>query len=335
MSEKDCEFTLEYLKNDISSKFKHKIKSIVFESEYNTLINLLKDLKTMRTFVIREMHGICAVQIMNPKDFIKNKDFFLIFPKKKNENLEINDFLLTNINSNHIYVNNYVYKGKLMFNEEWENYKKVIIRFEIQNKDKQISNQIIKKNSNDNNENININIEESNIIEMIFSFYSNINNFSTVLINEILYNSGENEINRFCDILNIYYEKCKNFINKNLHQYLCCESILINRGMKQIFNYIMSLKLFYNERFELKDIQKFSDEVNIFVDVKTRKNPNISFQCRCHILKLSEISCFVSVIALIDVKHFSFSKDFVLLKSSIITVLKLLKQKIEKELIEN
>ena len=91
----------------------------------------------------------------------------------------------------------------------------------------------------------------------------------------------------------------------------------------------------YNERFEIKQIQKFSDEINIFVDVRDLKYPDITFQCRCHILKLSEISCFVSVIALIDVKHFSFSSRFISLKSSIIIVLKLLKQKIEKELIES
>ena len=331
MSENDCEFTLEKLTKDINTKLKNKIISISFQLEYNTLMNLLNDVKTMRTFIIREMHGICALQTMNTK----NKDFFLIFPKKKTDNLEINDFLITNINSNHICVNNYVYKGRLIFNEEWEKFRKIIIRFEFQNKDKQIINKNIKNNLNDNKDNINIGIYESNFIDVIFSFYSNINNFSTVLINEIFYNLGENEINRFCDILDIYYEKGNNFINKNLHQYLCCESILINRGMKQIFNYIISRKLFYNQRFELKDIQKFSDEINIFLDIKDQKNPNISFQCRCHILKLSEISCFVSVIALIDVKHFSFSKQFILLKSAIIIVLKLLKQKIEKELIEN
>ena len=162
-----------------------------------------------------------------------------------------------------------------------------------------------------------------------------INNSSTILINEIYYNLGENEINRICDVLNIYYEKGKNFISKNLNIYLCSESILINRSMKQTFNYIISRKLFYHKKFEIKEIQKYKEEINIFVDVKDQIYPDSYFQCRCHILKLSDISCFVSVIALIDVKHFSFSKRFLILKAAIIIVLKKLKKKIESELIEN
>ena len=102
----------------------------------------------MRAFTIRELHGICAIQSINQKEGAK--EFFLIFPKKKNDNLEINEFLMNNINSNHILVNNYVYKTKLIYNEEWQKYKKIIFRLEIQNKEKQT-----KKNEKDNKNNIN------------------------------------------------------------------------------------------------------------------------------------------------------------------------------------
>ena len=186
-------------------------------------------------------------------------------------------------------------------------------------------------------ENINNNSDlgEVHFVDSLFSFYFDINNSCTILINELYYNIGENEISRMCDLLNIYYEKGKNFINKNLNIYLCTESILINRSMAQIFNYIMSRKLIHHKKFEIKDIQKFKDEINIFVDVNDQIYPDSYFQCRCHILKLSDISCFVSVIALIDVKHFSFCKRFITLKAAIIVVLKKLKQKIESELIED
>ena len=110
---------------------------------------------------------------------------------------------------------------------------------------------------------------------------------------------------------------------------------VINRSITQVFNYIMSRKLIYHKKFEIKDIQKFKEEINIYVDVKDQIYPDSYFQCRCHILKLSEISCFVSVIALIDVKHFSFSKRFITLKAAIIIVLKKLKQKIESEVIKD
>ena len=332
MAEKDSQFTLEFLKNNIYHKLKRKILTITLQAEFNTLMNLLKDKKTMRAFLVREMHGICAVHGEKENELPNKNKFFWIFPKKKNENLEINEFLQNNFKSNHIYINNYVYTIQLIYNEEWEKYKKIIFRFEIQNKDKKVNKNL----PNDENENINNNnLEDSKFVDSVFSFYSDINNSSTVLINEIYYNLGEIEINRVCDILNIYYEKGKNFISKNLNIYLCCESTLINRSITHVFNYIMSRKLIYHKKFEIKDIQKFKEEINIYVDVKDQIYPDSYFQCRCHILKLSDISCFVSVIALIDVKHFSFSKRFITLKAAIIIVLKKLKQKIESEVIKD
>jgi hypothetical protein len=332
MSEKDSQFTLEFLKKNVYYKLKRKIQAITFQVEFNTLMNLLKDTKSMRTFFFREMHGICAVYGNEEKELSYKNESFLLFPKKKDEILEINEFFQNNFKSNHIFVNNYVFKVKLIYNEEWEKYKKVIFRYEIQNKDKKTSKNL----SSDENENINNNnLEDSKFVDVIFSFYLDINNSSTILINELYYNLGENIINRLCDVLNIYYEKAKIFISKNLNIYLCTESILINRSITQVFNYIMSRKLIYHKNFEIKDIQKFKEEINIYVDVKDQIYPDSYFQCRCHLLKLSDISCFVSVVSLIDVKHFSFSKRFHTLKAAIIIVLKKIKQKIESEVIED
>ena len=333
MSEKESEFTLEFWKNNIYPKLNRKLKTLSFQVEFNTLMNLLKDSKTMRTFLVREMHGFLAVYKDNQKEFSTKDEFFLIFPKKKTEILELNEFLHNNFHSKHLFVNNIVLKGKLIYNEEWEKYKKAIYRFELQNNDEEMKSNK-KKNIDVKNEIINNN-EDMYFVDSVFSFYLDINNSSTILINELYYNLEENDISRFCDILNVYYEKANNFINKNLNMYLCTESTLINRSMTQTFNYIISRKLFYHKKFEIKEIQKYKDEVNIFLDIKDQIYPDSYFQCRCHILKLSEISCFVSVIALIDVKHFSFSKRFLTLKSAIIIVLKKLKKKIESELIEN
>ena len=333
MSEKESEFTLEFWKNNIYPKLNRKLKTLSFQVEFNTLMNLLKDSKTMRTFLVREMHGFLAVYKDNQKEFSTKDEFFLIFPKKKTEILELNEFLHNNFHSKHLFVNNIVLKGKLIYNEEWEKYKKAIYRFELQNNDEEMKSNK-KKNIDVKNEIINNN-EDMYFVDSVFSFYLDINNSSTILINELYYNLEENDISRFCDILNVYYEKANNFINKNLNMYLCTESTLINRSMTQTFNYIISRKLLYHKKFEIKEIQKYKDEVNIFVDIKDQIYPDSYFQCRCHILKLSEISCFVSVIALIDVKHFSFSKRFLTLKSAIIIVLKKLKKKIESELIEN
>ena len=327
MADKDFQFNFEILKKNIYPKLKRKIITVNLQVEFDTLMNLLKDKKTLRTFMVREMHGICAFLGRTQKEYSLKRELFYIIPKKKDDILEINEFFQNNFRSNHIFVNNYVYKEKLIYNEEWEKYKKVIFRFIIQNKDKQVNNNLPNEKINDNN------LEELNFVDLICSFYIDINNSSTIVINEMYYNLAENEINRFCDVISVFYEKAKNFISKNFNSYLCSESILINRSIMQIFNFIMSRKLIHHKNFVIKDIQKYKEEINIYVDIKDQIYPDSYFQCRCHILKLSDISCFVSVIALIDVKHFSFSKRFITLKEAIILVLKKIKQKIESEVI--
>ena len=327
MADKDFQFNFEILKKNIYPKLKRKIITVNLQVEFDTLMNLLKDKKTLRTFLVREMHGICAFLGRTQKEYSLKRELFYIIPKKKDDILEINEFFQNNFRSNHIFVNNYVYKEKLIYNEEWEKYKKVIFRFIIQNKDKQVNNNLPNEKINENN------LEELNFVDLICSFYIDINNSSTIVINEMYYNLAENEINRFCDVINVFYEKAKNFISKNFNSYLCSESILINRSIMQIFNFIISRKLIHHKNFVIKDIQKYKEEINIYVDIKDQIYPDSYFQCRCHILKLSDISCFVSVIALIDVKHFSFSKRFITLKAAIILVLKKIKQKIESEVI--
>ena len=105
--------------------------------------------------------------------------------------------------------------------------------------------------------------------------------------------------------------------------------------MKQLLNYIMTRKLFYTKKIVLKDVQRYKNEINIYIDIKDKIYPDSVYQTRCHILKLSNISCFVSVISLIDVKHFSLNKRFLTLKACFSLVLKLIKKHVESEIIEN
>ena len=96
----------------------------------------------------------------------------------------------------------------------------------------------------------------------------------------------------------------------------------------------MSRKIFYNKRFEVKEIQKFDDEISIYVDIRDKTYPDSVYQTRCHILKLSDISCFASIISLIDIKFFNLER-FTTLKAAISLSLKLLKKNIEKEMIDS
>jgi hypothetical protein len=298
----------------------------VINAEFNVIGNFLKDQKTKRAFFVREMHGISSV-FSHDKD--ENK-FFLIFPKKKGVNLEIKDFMINNLNSNNILKDLFLLKGELLFSKEWESYKKFVSRY--------IS--ITKENFN-NKDSINIYSNKENIInnnsnflDNIISFYIDVKDNSTVIINEIIYDLNESISSRFYDISVIFFNKLKKYFEKNFKIYICNESILINRNILQTFKFIMSRKIFYNKRFEIKDIQKFEDEINIYVDIRDKAFPDSVYQSRCHLLKLSDVSCFVSIISFIDVKYFSLNKRFNTLKAGIIVVLKLLKKNIEKELIQ-
>ena len=96
----------------------------------------------------------------------------------------------------------------------------------------------------------------------------------------------------------------------------------------------MNLKLFNNKRFEITEIQKLKNEINIFVNIRDQKYPESVYSSRCQIVKLSEISSFVTILPLIEVKFFNINERFFSLKAAIILVLKLLKKNIEKEMIE-
>ena len=333
---------LKILEKHKNCNVKRKILPIILKCEFNMLISLLKDRKTLKIVFKRELHGILgSLKKNNNKD--KIREFYIIFSKNKGENISINDLTIDNIEnngSNNIYINNYVYQCSILYNEEWENYKKVLIRCLILNENRQnnqnnqnnITNEAIKNRNEINHEN---DINAGNFIDLFLSFYLDINNNSTVLLNEIYYDLKEKYFLRFYDVINIFFEKVNKFIEKNFNIYLCNESILINRSMIQIFKYIISLKIFYHKRFIIKDIQKYDDEINIYLDIQDKSYPDSFYRTRLHILKLSEISSFVSIISLIDIKHFNLKTRFLTLKSGIIYVLKTIKKKIEKEIIEN
>ena len=314
---------LNYSENKANNKLKRKLLTCVINAEFNVISNFLKDPKTNKAFFLREMHGIAAIFDGDNDD----SKYFLIFPKQKGVNLEIKDFMINNLNSNNILKDLYLLKGELLFSKEWESYKKFVSRYIP----------ITKENFNNKNSiNINSNIinNNSNFLDHIVSYYIDIKDNSTVIISEIIYDLNESIFTRFYDISAIFFNKLKKYFEKNFKIYMCNESILINRNILQTFKFIMSRKIFYNKRFEIKDIQKFEDEINIYVDIRDKTFPDSVYQSRCHILKLSDVSCFVSIISLIDVKYFSLNKRFNTLKAAIIVVLKLLKQNIEKELIQ-
>ena len=80
MSEGGGDYSFEFLEKNIYPKLRKKMKTLTFQVEFNTLMNLLKDVKAMRTFVLREMHGICAVHSEKKEEYSYKEEFTLIFP---------------------------------------------------------------------------------------------------------------------------------------------------------------------------------------------------------------------------------------------------------------
>ena len=237
-------------------------------------------------------------------------------------------------NINNIYANNYVYKGSLLYKEEWENYRKTLFRFKLKNNDKQKNKNEQKYSKDELNKNkiiinSNHNINTSNFIDNILSFYIDINNYYTILISEFYYDINENDFSRFFDIANIFYEKLNNFIDKNFNIYLCNESILIEKSMSQLFNYIRTLNLFNNKKFIVKDIKSSKNEINIYIDINDKTSP--AYRLKWHILKISDISSFLSILLMIDTKRIDANKNFNYFKNAIIFSLKKVKNNIEKE----
>ena len=178
------------------------------------------------------------------------------------------------------------------------------------------------------NINSNHNINASNFIDNILSFYIDINNYYTILINEFYYDINENDFSRFFDIVNIFYGKLNNFIDKNFNIYLCNESILIEKSMSQLFNYIRTLNLFNNKKFIVKDIKSSKNEINIYIDINDKTSP--AYRLKWHILKISNISSFLSILLMIDTKRIDLSKNFNYFKNVLIFSLKKVKNNIEK-----
>ena len=180
MTQKEDESLIKTLERNVYNKLKRKLLPIVLHCEYQMFKNFLKDIKAIKTFYIRELHGIFRISTKNKNpDNNNNLEFYLFFPKNKGEALQINDYIATSMDSKNIYINNYVYKINFIYKDEWENHKKLLIRYYIQNKDKQIDKKnLIDEFNKDNiiiNDNSNLNI--SNFIDLVLSIYVDITPF--------------------------------------------------------------------------------------------------------------------------------------------------------------
>ena len=115
MLQKEDESLLKILEKNVYNKLKKKLLPIVLHCEYQMLTNFLKDINAIKTFYLRELHGIARIFKNNKNlDNNNNHEYYLLFPKNKGEALNINDYMTTSMDSKN-YINNYVYKINLNY----------------------------------------------------------------------------------------------------------------------------------------------------------------------------------------------------------------------------
>lgn len=317
----------EYLKNNIYNKGRRKILVYQISAEFNMVCNFLLKRNFLRTFCIREMHGLLMISkhssifnqdllVSSSEDDNSSPYFFVIFPKKSGDFLEMSDFMNSNTMSRGLFTKNYIYKLKHIYQEKWEGYIKIIERFIKQENNNIISN-------------------FKNYVDSVVSFYKNTLDNSLVLIDEIYSDLPDKDVNRFTEISNFLFEKLKIFIQKNLDTNLCSESILINRSFKQTYNYIIGCKMFNNKRFLVKQTNINDDLIELLLEIKDQIFPDSSYLSKCRIYKLSDISCLMSITHMTKVEYFNLHERFHSLKEGTIYALQVLKKSIENESIDD
>lgn len=334
--QKESKEDYSYLKENLYNKLKSQILTESIKAGYEMMTQIIKDEKNLKTFINRELHGI-LVSSVQPLQYNKNqfdneyKNFFL-FPKKRNDILETSDFYFNKIYSNIIYGRNYVYKFRTINSEQWENHSLLTIRFIkltpiIKNN---INEHFLLNSLNSNDESI----LEKDFVDCVISLYSDISDNSTMKVNQYFYHLPENEFIRFYEVAGIFNKKLKNFIEKNLSMYLCNESILINRSLNQVFNYVINCKLFTNERFKIIKITRDSGSIEIIIETKDKYVPDSVYLSKFCIQSLSEISCFVLIMHMIDIRIIDLKTRFTNLKAGTMIALKTIKKNVENESID-
>lgn len=339
----------QYLKENIYPKLRRKISVVSFKAGYDMMKQIYKDLKAMRILASRELHGVLLIRELNDNknndshnfSVNTNQNYIWVFPKKSNVLLEMNDLNINNLPSDSYFNKNYIYLVRILIVENWESHMFYVFRFIKQFPNKNINNSInnnsisynSKGNFIENKMDWNYNFEGKNFIDNVLSLYSDISDNSTKKVNEIYTDLSEKELERFCEVFEVFTKKLKVFVQKNLNIYLCNESILINRSLNQILNYILSCKAFSSERFKITKIIKGNDSVEIFVEIKDKFVKNSNYQTKFCIQSLSEISCYVLIMHMIDIKIFDLENRLIRLKTYTNYVLKTLKKKLENELI--
>ena len=311
MDDNNIPTSYEFLKNNVYNKMKSKLLLFPIKVEFNNISNFLFNIKILKTFFQKgNNNNIFQTSFIlkkpsenqtNNNSGDKNKDNyneFIILGDNKNEK---NDkFIVKSIYSNH-YLNHSI----------------IILRFI---KDKTSNNNDIEKN--------NSNIVQ--FLDIVISFYIDINDNSTVLINELYSNLLDSLFLKFLKIVDLFYQKLEIFVREKMNKFYNFESILIDNNMKTIFNYLYACKIFDNENFKIQKIRKQNQDMEITCEIGSFFPVSVC-ETKLFIRSLSNQLCLVEIVNWINTSDFNTQGKLLNIKSIISVFLKKLRSKINNE----
>lgn len=305
----------EFLKENIYNKMKSKLLIFPIKVDYNIISNFLLDTKIFEKFLRKEINNNDFFQIsFHNKNYSTNNNNINNDNNGKYKQNDYNEFIILNNNEKE---SKDIFKVKSIYNKHCLNHSILVLRF-------------IKVESSDNDLEKNIQKNEQ-ILDNVISFYIDINDNSTVLINELYYNLSDSLFDKFIKIVHLFYEKTKKFVKEKMNKFLCHESILIPENMEKIFNYLYSCKIFHNNKFKITKIQKIKKNLEISCEIGSLFPVNVC-ETKLFIISLSNCVSCVVILNCMDINDYTTQAKLLNIKSIISMFLKKLRFRIKNEI---
>ena len=296
--------TYEFLKENIYNKIKNKILIFKIKAEYNIILNFLFDANILSSFFQKELNNSCCQTSFKVKKSSKNNNhkenspYYFILPEDSKD------------------PNNNFFNVKTIYKKQCPNHSMLILR-------------LTKKECSDLNvkEKMNKSVE---FLDSVISFYIDIKDNSTILLNELYSNLSDEILSKFNKFLNIFYEKLKIFVKTKMNKYYCFESILIEKSMTDIYKYLLSCKLCKDENIKIIKINKMKNIIEITYKVKSLFQLD-SCDGKLFIKSLSNDCCLVEIVNLMNIRDYNFQEKLLNLKSLNSLFLKKLRNRVLKE----
>ena len=297
------------LKDNIYNKMKKKLFIFPIKVEYNIISNFLLNPNILRTFFRKEMTNAFLFKT-NPSN--KKENNISNDNNQEECSKSYNDFILLNNNIK----GSEKFKVKSIYNKHCLNHSILILRF-------------IKAESSINTD-INITPKINQILDSVISFYTDINDNSTVLINELYSNFPDSLLQKFIEIVHLFYIKLQKFVKEKMNKFVCFESILIPKKMTTVFNYLNSCKIFHNEKIKIEKIDNLKEKIEISGDIGSLFPVSIC-ETKLFINRLSNNACLLVVLNWMKISDFNKQGKLLNIQSIISVFLKKLRCRIKNE----